>query len=177
MRRAILLLLLSLAGCGYHSEIRSETTSPDRMIAIPIFENATFEPLLEKRVSESFKETFLRRGWQVVARADQSPLLLSGRVVRFDRTPLSLNRNSQAQEYRITIGLEYTFLTKGNNPPKQKDRAEASADYIASPDPLADRVAEDRAIREAGLHLAERVSDLRSVAPLSTSPSNGAAGQ
>ncbi len=178
MRRAILLLLVSLAGCGYHSGIRSEMASPDRTIAIPVFENATFEPLLENRVSEGFKETFLRQGWQVVAKPDQAPLTLSGRVIRFDRVPISLNRIGQAQEYRITIGLEYAFLSSKETPPsKQKDHAEASAEYIASSDPITDRVAEDRAIREAGRRLAERVADLRNMTQLSTSPSTVPAGQ
>lgn len=172
MRRAILLLLLSLAGCGYHNGIRSDAPSPDQIIAIPVFENATFEPLLEKRVSESFKEIFLRQGWQVLGHSDQAPLTLSGRVTRFDRTPLSLNRIGQAQEYRITIGLEYTLLPKEADRSKQKDHAEASAEYLASPDPISDRAAQDRAIREAGQHLAEQVADLISVAPRSTPPPN-----
>lgn len=167
MRRAILLLLLSLAGCGYHSGVRSEITSSDQTIAIPVFENATFEPLLEKRVSESFKETFMRRGWQVVAHSHQAPLTLSGRVTRFDKIPISLNRIGQAQEYRITIGFEYTLLSKESNQSKQKDHAEASAEYIANTDPISDRAAQDRAIREAGQHLAEQVTDLMSVASLS----------
>ncbi len=170
MRRAILLLLLSLAGCGYHSGLRSEITSSDHAIAIPIFENATFEPLLEKRVSESFKETFLRQGWQVVAHPHQAPLTLSGRVTRFDRTPVALNRIGQAQEYRITIGFEYTLLPRQGDQSKQKDHAEGSAEYIANPDPISDRAAQDRAIREAGRHLAERVADLISIAPLSAPP-------
>ena len=177
MRRAILLLVLSLAGCGYQSGIRSEITSSDQTIAIPIFENATFEPLLERQVAESFKETFLRQGWRVVAHSDQAPLTLSGRVIRFDRVPISLNLIGQALEYRITIGLEYTFLPKTGDPPKQKDHAEASAEYIANPDPLADRAAEDRAIREAGLRLAERVVDLKKSAPPSTPPPTAPAGR
>lgn len=175
MRRAILLLLLSLAGCGYHSGIRSEMSSPDQTIAIPVFENATFEPLLEKRVGESFKETFLRQGWHVVAQPHQARLTLSGRVTRFDRTPVSLNRIGQAQEYRITIGLEYTLLPKEGDQSKRKDHAEASAEYIANPDPISDRAAQDRAIREAGRRLAERVAHLIRVAPLSTPPSTGPA--
>lgn len=170
MRRAILLLLLSLAGCGYHSGLPSEMTSPDQTIAIPLFENATFEPLLEKRVSESFKETFLRQGWQVVAHPHQAPRTLSGRVTRFDKTPISLNRIGQAQEYRITIGLDYTLLSGEGEPPKEKNHAEASAEYIVHPDPLADRVAQDRAIREAGKQLAERVAGLIRIAPLSSPP-------
>jgi len=170
MRRALLLLLLSLAGCGFHNGIRSDVPSSDQTIAIPVFENATFEPLLEKWVSESFKETFLRQGWRVVADSDQAPLTLSGRVTRFDRIPISLNRIGQAQEYRITIGLEYTLLPKEGGRSKEKDHAEASAEYIANPDPLSDRAAQDRAIREAGQDLAERVADLIHIAPLSTPP-------
>ncbi|MBI3804843.1 MAG: hypothetical protein HY282_13890 [Nitrospirae bacterium] len=178
MRGAILLLIIGLFGCGY-SAANHPTVDPGREISIPIFENGTFEPLLEQRVTESFKETFLRRGWKVTGKRDQPVMRLSGRVFVFERIPISLALNAQAQEYRIRIGFEYTLLLPNSDPPKQKEIAEATAEYIARPDPLTDRAAEDRAIREAAKRLAERVADrliVKAPPPIPSTPEKPAGG-
>ncbi|HLG21199.1 MAG TPA: LptE family protein [Candidatus Manganitrophaceae bacterium] len=160
MRNGFFLLLFLLAGCGYHRGIRADAL-PHRPIAIPVFENGTFEPLVEKRVHEIFKETFMTRGWNVVAEDGQAPLVLSGKINRFDRTPVSLNLSGQAQEYRLKIGLAFSLREKGGNPAAEST-AEGSAEYIARSDAGEDRAAQDRAIREAGRRLAEQVADLLS---------------
>lgn len=173
-RYALYLFFSGLVACGYQA---ATGTAPflnqsggaggaGRTIAIPLFENATFEPILEKRVTEIFKETFFSKGWNVVS--DQSPasLVLTGRIHRFERVPLSLNRSGQAEEFRVKIGMEVRFLDSESEPKPDgkavpaKRETEGIADYFARADVAADRVAEDRAIREAGRKMAEQVADL-----------------
>lgn len=173
MRMLLLLILVALAGCGYHHGFRSDLQPfPEghgirsdpasfQQIAIPVFENLTFEPLLEKRVHEIFKETFVTRGWKVVD-LDQASTVLSGKINRFERAPIALNLQSQAEEYRIKVGLALTLGSKEGSAPPQKIDAEGSAEYIARTDPAEDRAGQDRAIREAARRLAERAADLLS---------------
>lgn len=170
MRRALLLLALTLLGC---SGMARPAAAPDQAIAISTFENTTFEPLLEHRVTEILKETFLRRGWKVTGDRSRAAMTLTGRVHSFDRTPISLSLNAQAQEYRIRIGLEYAVVRADGEPLRQKEAADASAEYISRPDPLADRAAEDRAIREAGKRLAERIADRVTVVEISGAATAG----
>ncbi|MFY9270492.1 MAG: LptE family protein [Candidatus Manganitrophaceae bacterium] len=173
-KRAVffLFLLIALSSCGYHHGFRSElqpfpegrgarpdASDPLGTISIPVFVNTTFEPLLEKRITDVFKETFLTRGWEVTDGSGETGWLLTGLVQRFERIPISLQLTGRAQEYRIKVALEYTVVRSGTLPgPKRV--IEASAEYIASPEPLLDRAAQDRAIREAGRRLAEQVADL-----------------
>lgn len=164
----LFLFFFGAAACGYQSGIR-ETPSPggsardDLTVAVPLFENATFEPILEKRLGEIFKETLLSRGWKIVGDPDAAPLVLTGRIHRYERIPVSLNLQEQAEEYRIRIGLEVRLFdsTEGRNEANLvwKREVEGAADYIARPDPSADRVAQDRAIREAARRMAERTVD------------------
>jgi outer membrane lipopolysaccharide assembly protein LptE/RlpB len=169
LKYLLYLSFFGMAACGYQvgagSDLSNsaESMGAGRTIAIPLFENATFEPILEKRVTETFKETFFSRGWKVVA-PNRASLVLTGRIHRFERTPISLNRDGQAEEYRVKIGMEILLLDPEAREKQQtaplKREAEGLADYVARADVAADRVAEDRAIREAGRKMAEQVADL-----------------
>jgi hypothetical protein len=175
--RTIFRVILSLSfftflACGYHfgtgpeRSDGAESTGAGRNIAIPLFENTTFEPILEKRVTEAFKETFFSKGWKVVSDQRHASLILTGRILRFERIPISLRQDGLAEEFRVKIGMEVRLLDSEKEPTQEgkaaplKREAEGIADYIARADVAADRVAEDRAIREAGRKMAEQVADL-----------------
>lgn len=178
-RRAILntalFLFLGVAACGYQAGggvahfNNVDSATAGRTIAIPLFENTTFEPILEKRVTETFKETFYSRGWKVVGNQTDASFVLTGKIVRFERIPISLNRDGLAEEFRVKIRMEIRLLDSENGqkrngkPGLLKREAEGAAEYIARADVAADRVAEDRAIHEAGRKLAEQVTDLFTV--------------
>jgi len=171
-RNVACLLLVGLAGCGYHEGIRPAVAEiepvkpPGRArhtIAIPIFENATFEPILEKPISQIFKETFFSRGWDITGDPKRAAVILKGRINRYERFPISLNPQGQAKEYRIKIGLQLRLHpSEGAGADGEKTfvvATEGSAEYIARSDPGADRIAENRAIREAGRRMAEEAAD------------------
>ncbi|HIE65709.1 MAG: LptE family protein [Nitrospira sp.] len=162
----LFLLVALLSGCGYREGRGHSVTdlnragtpgSPLQTIAMPLFENATFEPLLEKRMSQIFKETFISRGWEVSSDPGRADLVLKGRISRYSRAPVSLNLQGQAREYRIQIRLEFNLQQAGE---RFAARDEESAEYIARSDTKVSRSAEDRAIREAGRKMAERMADL-----------------
>ena len=169
---ALSLFFFSVAACGYQAATGvtlsdgADSNAAGRTISIPLFENATFEPILEKRVTEIFKETFFSRGWKVVSDENGASLVLSGRIHRFERTPVSLNPQGQAEEFRVKIGMEIRLLdsergqTQNGKAASLRREAEGTADYIARADVAANRVSEDRAIREAGRKIAEQVADL-----------------
>ena len=149
-----LLLSLFLIGCSGLPISKSENT-----IAIVVFENATEEPLLELQIASTFKEVFIRGGILVLSTSREADFILSGKVNTFEQTFLSLNSDGQASESRVTIGLEYTVSGKGLVSPPLKSNINTSADYFNNADPTQDRIAKDRAIREASLRLAEKVAN------------------
>lgn len=161
------LLLVLLSGCGVRQGMDHRVTDLARVrdpgsirqtIAIPLFENATFEPLLGKRISQIFKETFISRGWEVRSDPGRADLVLRGRITRYHRAPVSLNLQGQAREYRVQIGLQ--FHLQQSEGKRFVTSVEENTEYIARPDVKASRIAEDRAIREAGQKMAERLADL-----------------
>ncbi len=163
----IFLLLTLLAGCGYQNGMDHRLADLNRgrdpgrfrrTIAIPFFENDTFEPLLEKRISQIFKETFISRGWKVESNPGRADFVLKGRINLYHRTPISLNLQGQAREYRIQIGLQVHLQQSGEK--RFETSYEESAEYLAQSDAKLSRSAEDRAIREAGQKMAGILTDL-----------------
>ncbi|MFQ5950400.1 MAG: hypothetical protein ACE5J1_06925, partial [Nitrospiria bacterium] len=74
------------------------------------------------------------------------------------------NLQGRVKEYRIKIGLQLRLHRSkmGEGPDGRKTfvtATEGSAEYIARSDPDADRIAENRAIREAGRRMAEEAAD------------------
>ncbi|MFQ5580364.1 MAG: LPS assembly lipoprotein LptE [Nitrospiria bacterium] len=163
----IFLLFALLTGCGYLHGMNQglsdlvrvrDPGSVRQTIAIPLFENGTIEPLLEKRISRVFKETFISRGWKVISDPEGADLVLKGRIKRYHRAPLSLDLQGQAREYRVQIGLHFHLEQKKGG--EFETSAEGRAEYLARSDAKASRSAEDRAIREAGRKLAGKMADL-----------------
>lgn len=155
-----LFIFLVISACGYRRGVHPESPLFDRPIAVPIFKNDTFEPILERRLTEIFKETFFARGWKVAGAGEPAPFVLSGRVNLFERTPITLGLQGEAREFRLKIGVEYALLQNGERMVVRQ--VEGVAEYAALPDPIADRTAQDRAIREAARRMAEEVADLLS---------------
>lgn len=129
-------------------------------LSIPLFKNATFEPILEKPLTQIFKKTFYGRGWNVQGGSDKSGMILFGRIAHFGRSPIALNSVGAAREYRVTIGMNVRILHEKMEEALVSKTVEGRADYIARPDAQEDRIAKDRAIREAGRSMAEEVASL-----------------
>jgi hypothetical protein len=154
---SLFLLLIGCSGIPSSPAVGAENFLPlqKQKISIVVFENTTEEPLLELRVSSLFKEVFIRRGVLVVSDSREADFRLSAKVGPFEQVLVSLNGQGQVSESRVTIGLEYTLHGKET----LKDHLTASADYFNSSDPAQDKAAQDRAIREASLRLAEGMAD------------------
>ncbi len=153
-------LPLVLSACGYHLAGSNRLPSDIRTIAVPVFYNETFEPMLENAVTSAVKQEFLTASrLAVVNDPDQADLVLKGTVVSFGLTPISFDRTkSVVLEYRVRIRASVTVEDRRTQKVLWKDSAmESAAEYRVNPDTAANRVAQDHAIAEAGKRLAENV--------------------
>ncbi len=157
----MLSVLLGFSGCVYPRPIA--LNAPFSNLSVPLFQNATFEPLLEKTLTSIFKTTLYEQGWQVNAGASaqddaqEKSKVLIGRITSFGRKPISLDQIGRAREYRINITLKVTLLKSKDGAERFSKLIEGEAEYIARPGSEEDRTAKDRAIREAGRDMAHRL--------------------
>jgi outer membrane lipopolysaccharide assembly protein LptE/RlpB len=168
-------LLLPLFGCAYQSSleksppsygmkepgqgVHSPIGSQMSRILIPVFQNRTFEPLIEDVLTRRFHQQVLLDGHlKLVADRDQADMILIGDLISFGQTPLSLDINNAALEYRIVLNLRLTLIdAKTKKVLWQKPSTAGNADYYVNVDATLNRAALDRAIDEASKDLAEDV--------------------
>ncbi len=160
--------LLLILGCGYQFVGRASALPPEvRKIAVPTFENTTFEPLLDERLTEAIKKGFMARPrLQVVNSTSEADAVLKGKITAFRLTPLSFDPQNQAAEYRVKILADFALQdVRDQKILWQEKMMETTAEYFVIQD-LVDptrvdiartRDAEDRAIAEAAKVLAENL--------------------
>jgi hypothetical protein len=159
--------LLLVSACGYQFIGRASGLPPEiRKIAVPTFDNNTFEPLLEERLTEAVKSGLMvRPRFEVVNNASEADAVFKGKINFFSLIPLSFTPDNIAAEYRVRILADFTLQnTRDQKILWQEKMRETTADYFVIQDPLSTtaqvdiartRDAEDRAIAEAAKVLAD----------------------
>jgi hypothetical protein len=152
------LLVFATAGCGYQfgTTVRSGAARGLRL-AVPVFNNDTFEPVLDKRVTEFVRRQFLQAdGITLVNDAGGAPTVLKGRISGYGLETLSF-RQGAVNEQRVTVSVdvryEDTFAGKG----LWQESFSASAEFFQTTDLAVNRARQDRATEEACQALAEHI--------------------
>lgn len=118
---AVIALLAAAAGCGYyHGTSRGRTLSGS--LALPFLENRTAQPDLELRATEALTEAFEADGSLRLVTRGQEQYLLTGSVVRYGEAPFSIGQGGSADEYKLTIVLELSFLNSATSEALWTDR-------------------------------------------------------
>ncbi|MBM4118509.1 hypothetical protein FJ251_12385 [bacterium] len=114
-------LLALTAGCGYyHGTSRGRLLSGS--LALPFLENRTAQPDLELRATEALTEAFEADGSLRLVTRGQEDYLLTGSVVRYGEAPFSIGEGGGADEYKLTIVLELSFLNGATSEMLWSDR-------------------------------------------------------
>ncbi len=150
------LVMVAFSGCA---GLGSAPTSPMR-IAVPILDNATGEPALDRQFTAALKEELIATaGFSVVDNADTADARLEGRLVSVDTRPVALNSLGQAAIYRVNVRVEVVVRKVPESTLLWKDGAfETWAEYRVTPDVAGTRDARDRALREAARQFGERIA-------------------
>lgn len=151
-----MVFLLILSSCGYRFAGRANELPPHlKAVAVPMFVNATYEPLIETVITNKVIQEFIADGRLRVVDAGKADAVLKGRISAFELAPLSFDRSNNVLEYRVVIHCDVVFEDVKNNKIIWKEAAlSQSADYKVSGDISATRAAKERAIDEASKRLA-----------------------
>jgi hypothetical protein len=154
---ALALAASAVDGCGY-TAVSTPPVGEVRTVAVPLFDNRTFEPLLEARLTERVKSRLVSTGpWRLVNRPGVADLVIVGTVTGFGVTPVSFDETHSALEQRVTITVEVTAERRGREAgaPAFRRTLTGTAEYAELGDTLRTRAAKNRAIEEAGDLLAQ----------------------
>jgi outer membrane lipopolysaccharide assembly protein LptE/RlpB len=155
------ILVLLLAGCGYHLAGSGLDRGGVAKIAIETPRNDSLQPGMEFFVADALRREALRRGGarltDDVAAAD---LVVSGRVVDLVTRPRTFSSVVLALENEVTLDLEFTARRRGAEAPVfDALRFSESERYLTSADNQAERKNRKEALRRVAQVLAARALD------------------
>src|SRR6266571_9172778 len=114
-------------------------------LAVPVFRNDTFEPVLDKRVTEFVRRQFLQAdGLTLVNDVGAAPFVLKGRIRSYGLQTLSF-RQGFVNEQRVNIQVEVTFEDTSARKVLWRESYRTWADFFQSNDLATNRDRQDRA--------------------------------
>ena len=97
-----------MSGCGYSQ--REPFPAQYTAVAVPIFENASFERGVEFDLAEALTKELRSRTPYSVRRADIADTVLDGEITRVDRDMLSRREvGGVPQEVEVTVSIDFTW--------------------------------------------------------------------
>src|SRR5574341_860377 len=107
---------LLLTSCGYRM-VSAPDGSERVSVAVPLFDNRTFEPFLNARVTERVKARLISSGpWRLVNRPERAALVIRGAVTGFGVTTVSFDAANRPLEQRVSITADLTAEPNGKAP-------------------------------------------------------------
>ena len=104
-RSALLLLVVTLAGCGYSLVGRGSNLPPEvrRVLLMPL-ENATPRSQVDQILTRALStELVNRKRFEVLSSAEGADAVLTGTVSSFTLSPVTFDDEGRATEYEIAI--------------------------------------------------------------------------
>lgn len=145
-----------LAGCGYTT---SNATLPGHLktVAVPTFENSTSEYTLEQTITQAVIDRLVQDNRLRIVDERSANAVVRGRVTQYKNSVFGFSNSAQAQEYRVTIGVQITFKDQVKNRELWSDELIKSANYYVQDVPGQTARTELDGRKEAILKIAEEV--------------------
>lgn len=150
--------LLFFAGCGYHLVgTGSALPSHIKTVAIPVFENSSGQPDIQREITSAIRLAFINDGRLKVVDEKKANLLLSGDVNYYDIRVVSFDSADSAAEYIVQIGVAIDVHDQVKNKRFMKQKFRTKWDYRASSDVVGTEFARLAALDEAYRELANQL--------------------
>jgi outer membrane lipopolysaccharide assembly protein LptE/RlpB len=156
---AILAVTVTLSGCGYTLSKTGSESGPlggKYRVAVPLFVNGTYEPLVEKQVTRALKDELDIDGRWVLTDRGDADLLVSGKVTKVELLPLSYDAQERILEYRVRISVDVKVSDVKTGKVLWKDPdMETFSDYRVIEDITKSKINKGEAIAKASKNFAE----------------------
>ena len=149
------LLILILAGCRYQLEPRLPAAASK--IAIPTFDNQTFQYGLAETLTNSVVEQFLLDGRLRVVEEKEADLILRGKITHYLKETLS-EVSMGLTEYRVKLEIYVTLISTKNGKALWEKKVEEATTY--TPREAKEVQTDHDAIRETSKKIGEDLANL-----------------
>lgn len=164
-KRTFLLILFFFGalqpGCGYHFiGENSEILSGINAIAIPYFENETYQSGLERQVTEALVDEFVKSRTIAIVSEGDADAIIRGVVEEFREYVSAFNEDDSALEYSSFLSLSVTLERRDTGEVLWRNKNLTHIeDYTVSPNIAATEENKEQAILLSSRELAIRIHD------------------
>lgn len=158
-----LLLSLTLWGCGYQMAGRGATQLPPhlRTIAIPVFENVSSEPTIQRPFTETLRRAFITDGrLRLVNNKSGADLVMTGTLTKYWIRAVAFNRFDIATEYWVYLEADVLVKDQVKNKTYLKQKLKTRWDYQAEVSVTASEIARQEALIQTYRVLSQRLVSL-----------------
>lgn len=130
----LVLLLNTVAGCGYHlTNSSSQQFGTAKTIWIPFFSNESISPTAQTVLRRAFYDEFhALRGISPALNEDSADLAMKARIVSYSSKAVSYNALDQAREYSLNLNVELEIAKKEQKIPLWKGQLQGLKQYPAN---------------------------------------------
>lgn len=155
------LVLLISASCGYRLGLHPGNSAAFfESIAVPLFSNESQEPRLENLLTEAFRDRLVSVSGVRLCSSGEADALLKGTIRTVEISPLAVNKDFLAMEYRIRLDLSVSLeRSRDGKLLWRVEKVEDEARFYASSDALLFRDNREEALTRLARTLAQRVVD------------------
>jgi hypothetical protein len=157
-----ILLLLTLAGCGYRplSMMEHRATGPAPSLAIPLFTNRSTEVGMESIMANAMIQAFSQtKAVRVTTKPQDADLVLEGKVAFVENSSVAFNDIQRSTVRRVTIKVNLNLIRRNTGKSLWKDTAVLQEDYVTDPNYQIGETLKSQGLRRAAANLAQRVLD------------------
>lgn len=155
------LLICLLTGCGYHlAGTGGKMRKHLRTISVPVFDNSSTEPLIQRGLTDAIRQAFLTDGRLKLVHPKKADLLLTGAIVSFQSRSVAFNKDDVVTESIITLGVHILVKDQVKKEVYMEDDLKTTWDYRSDSLIINSEAARQQALREAFRDLALRLVSL-----------------
>jgi outer membrane lipopolysaccharide assembly protein LptE/RlpB len=158
-----LLLCLMLWGCGYHLTGQGASQLPPHLntIAIPVFENKSLEPTVQRPLTEALRLAFITDGrLRLVNNKAEADLVITGTVTNYWIRAIAFNEFDVATEYWVNIEADILVEDQVKDLVYLKQKLKTRWNYRANPGIVSTEAARQAALTETYRVMSQRLVSL-----------------
>ncbi len=153
--------VFSLVGCGYHFGDTGPGPMPGMTrVAIPIFENKSFESQVESLFTVALRRQFMMRGHVQIVPAEDAEVIFKGKVISIIIADIAHLVGGNTLETRVTANLDIRCIDAKTGAIIWQDKnLSYSSSYLQSPNPTEAFDGRHNALENCAQEIATRVFD------------------
>lgn len=157
-----LLMAALVSACGYQVTGLKSTHLPEhiRSLAIPVFENTSTEPVLQRSLTEALRRAFIHDGRLQLAGEKRADLVMKGTLTRYSIRAVAFNANDIATEYWVYLNVTVKVTERVAGTVHLDQKLRTRWDYRASSSVISSEASRQEALSQAYRDLSERLVSL-----------------